>query len=224
MPEIYPPAHETVIGTTDSSATQRTIAGFSLALALVLVLLAARATRAERLSRSMEQAQVLLCVAGALTMLIIGNSLARAFGIAGAASIIRFRIPVDDPRVLTILFLLMALGMATGLGATGVSLAGTLFVCVCLLRLKQPKVEIPRTLSMLMVAQEADFPAAHVSRIFAHHSIIAEPIEISREERASVRYRVSCPQRTALEDVNAQLMAGHLRSVAWQASKKDRAA
>ncbi len=49
-------------------------------------------------SRSMEQAQMLLCVSGALMMIIIGNSLARAFGIAGAASIIRFRTPVDDPE------------------------------------------------------------------------------------------------------------------------------
>ena len=64
----------------------------------------------------MEQAQTLLCVSGAMMMIIIGNSLARAFGIAGAASIIRFRTPVDDPKDVTILFLLMGLGMSSGLG------------------------------------------------------------------------------------------------------------
>src|SRR6185503_18330063 len=48
--------------------------------------------------RAMEQAQVLLCVSGAMMMIIIGSSLVRAFGIAGAASIIRFRTPVDDPK------------------------------------------------------------------------------------------------------------------------------
>jgi hypothetical protein len=47
--------------------------------------------------RSIEQAQTLLCVSGAMMMIIIGNSLARAFGIAGAAGIVRFRTPVDDP-------------------------------------------------------------------------------------------------------------------------------
>ena len=62
----------------------------------------------------MEQAQTLLCVSGAMMMIIIGNSLARAFGIAGAASIIRFRTPVDDPKDVTILFLLMGLGMSVG--------------------------------------------------------------------------------------------------------------
>jgi anti-anti-sigma factor len=59
------------------------------------------------MNRSMEQAQVLLAVAGALIMIIIGSSLARAFGIAGAAGIIRFRTPVEDPKDVTVLFLLM---------------------------------------------------------------------------------------------------------------------
>jgi anti-anti-sigma factor len=71
--------------------------------------------------RSLEQAQTLLCVSGAMMMIIIGNSLARAFGIAGAAGIVRFRTPVDDPKDVTILFLLMGLGMAAGLGAFAVA-------------------------------------------------------------------------------------------------------
>ena len=81
----------------------------------------------------MEQAQTLLCVSGAMMMIIIGNSLARAFGIAGAASIIRFRTPVDDPKDVTILFLLMGLGMSTGLGALAVAGLGTAFLCITLL-------------------------------------------------------------------------------------------
>ena len=76
----------------------------------------------------MEQAHVLLCLAGALTMLIVGDSLPRAFGIAGAAAIVRFRTPVEDPRDITVLYLLMALGMSAGLGLVSVSAVGTLFV------------------------------------------------------------------------------------------------
>jgi hypothetical protein len=45
-----------------------------------------------------EHAMVLLTLAGALMMIIIGDSLPRALGIAGAATIVRFRTPVDDPR------------------------------------------------------------------------------------------------------------------------------
>src|SRR5206468_601956 len=84
---------------------------------------------------SMEQAQTLLCVSGAMMMIIIGNSLARAFGIAGAAGIIKFRTPVDDTKDATILFLLMGLGMSTGLGAFAVAGLGTAFLCIALLAL-----------------------------------------------------------------------------------------
>ena len=50
-------------------------------------------TRREKpLSRLMEHAQVLLCVSGAMMMIsIVGDSLARAFGIAGP------RDPLPDP-------------------------------------------------------------------------------------------------------------------------------
>src|SRR6266550_4311393 len=50
------------------------------------------------LTRSLMQAQVLLCVAGAMVMVIIGSSVARAFGVAGAADLLRLRTPVDDPK------------------------------------------------------------------------------------------------------------------------------
>ena len=68
-----------------------------------LVVAVQRWTRRGRpLTRSMEQAHVLLCLAGALMMLIVGDSVARAFGIAGAAAIIRFRTPIEDPRDITV--------------------------------------------------------------------------------------------------------------------------
>src|SRR5687768_4016910 len=60
-----------------------------------------RAPAERQANPAMDQAQVLLCISGAMMMIIIGNNLARAFGIAGAASIIRFRTPVrsEERRV-----------------------------------------------------------------------------------------------------------------------------
>jgi hypothetical protein len=176
-------------------------------------------------SRSMEQAHVLLCVAGALTMLIVGDSLARAFGIAGAAAIIRFRTPVDDPRDITVLFLLMGLGMATGLGLVGVAVVGTLFVCGCLLVLRRSGPAAPRSMKIAVTAEGHEFPAGHVSRVFAAHGIAAEPLEFSNWDHASVRYRALVSPDTCLDEVSALLLdgsTGGIRSVAWQPSKKRR--
>src|SRR4030095_912356 len=111
--------------------------------------------------KSLEQAQTLLCVSGAMMMIIIGNSLARAFGIAGAAGIVRFRTPVDDPKDVTILFLLMGLGMATGLGAFAVAGLGTAFLCVALMALSRVSTERPRVMSVEISAAGREFPATH---------------------------------------------------------------
>ena len=101
---------------------------------------------------------MLLCVSGALMMIIIGNSLARAFGIAGAASIIRFRTPVDDPKDVTILFLLMGLGMSTGLGAFAVAGLGTAFLCLTLVALEVMAKQQTRLMSVEIVADRPHVP------------------------------------------------------------------
>jgi anti-anti-sigma factor len=111
----------------------------------MLVTVVHRQHRHERSANpALDQAQVLLCISGAIMMIIIGNSVARAFGIAGAASIIRFRTPVEDARDITILFILMGLGMAAGLGALAVAGLGTLFLCAMIPILNVFSSERPR--------------------------------------------------------------------------------
>jgi hypothetical protein len=70
----------------------------------------------------MAQAQVLLCVAAAIVTLVIGNSTAKAFGLVGLGSFVRFRQGLKDPRDAAVLFLTIGLGMACGYGAVGVAL------------------------------------------------------------------------------------------------------
>src|SRR5688572_1705302 len=74
-----------------------------LALPLAAALGAALAFRPRRSgtpgrSASVIQTQIMLAIVGALVMLIVGSSLARAFGIVGVASLIRYRTKVDDPK------------------------------------------------------------------------------------------------------------------------------
>jgi hypothetical protein len=180
--------------------------------------------RGRPLTRSMEQAHVLLCLAGALMMLIVGDSVARAFGIAGAAAIVRFRTPVEDPRDITVLFLLMALGMAAGLGLLPVAALGTAFVCGCLLVLPHGQGERPRAMKVALVAEGRQFPSTHVLKIFAAHQIAAEPLEFSHGKHASVRYRALLDRKTSIDVVSAQLLAGGaagLSSVSWETPKKE---
>jgi len=59
---------------------------------------------------------VLLAVLIALVMLVIGDSLARAFGLAGALAIVRFRTVVEDTRDTAFVMFAVISGMAAGTG------------------------------------------------------------------------------------------------------------
>jgi hypothetical protein len=176
--------------------------------------------------KSLEQAQTLLCVSGAMMMIIIGNSLARAFGIAGAAGIVRFRTPVDDPKDVTILFLLMGLGMATGLGAFAVAGLGTAFLCTTLIILDHVASQKSRMMSVEISAPGRLFPTPHVEDVFLRNQVVFEPREISQGKNdITVRYHASLDPRISLDDLSAQLMAEGtgVASVSWDQVKREKA-
>ncbi|MEZ4235640.1 MAG: DUF4956 domain-containing protein [Myxococcota bacterium] len=76
-------------------------------------------------SQNFVQAQVLLSMVVCVIMAVVGDSLARAFGLGAALAIVRFRTPVKDARDTVFLFLSVAVGMASGTGMLGIALAGT---------------------------------------------------------------------------------------------------
>jgi anti-anti-sigma factor len=175
--------------------------------------------------RSLEQAQTLLCVSGAMMMIIIGDSLARAFGIAGAAGIVRFRTPVDDPKDVTILFLLMGLGMATGLGAFAVAGLGTAFLCVSLLILDRLATQKTRTLALEVSASGRVFPTAQVEAILVRNGVVFEPREISQgKSDVTVKFHTWIDPRTSLDDLSAQFMTEGtgVSSVSWDQVKREK--
>jgi uncharacterized membrane protein YhiD involved in acid resistance len=79
------------------------------------------------------QSQTLIAAAGALMVMVIGESVARAFGLVGLGSFIRFRSGISDPRDAAILFVMIGVGMACGLGLGMMAAAGTLLVCLILI-------------------------------------------------------------------------------------------
>lgn len=172
---------------------------------------------------ALDQAQVLLCISGALMMIIIGNSVARAFGIAGAASVIRFRTPVEDARDITILFILMGLGMAAGLGALAVAGMGTLFLCAMIPILNIFSSERPRTMMVEIISEDRDFPAAHVNHVFAVNGIVFEPREVSQGDEATAKYLTTLRPTDSLEDLSGQLMGDGkkgIKNVSWSPPKR----
>jgi anti-anti-sigma factor len=214
--------HEVVaLGFNPLIETWKLVAAFAIGLLVTGV--QRHLYREKPMPQSLEHAQVLLCVAGAMMMVIIGNSMARAFGILGIAGIIRFRTPVEDPRDTSIIFLQMGLGMAAGLGAFTVAGLGTLFLCLVLVALDRTTARKPRTLMVEISAEGRDFPTAHVESVFAQHRVTFEPREVSQGKEVVVRYHTTVGPTTALEAISEALVAGGksgVKSVSWEAPKK----
>ncbi len=101
----------------------------NVAIAFVLgavVAIAYRRThRSFNYSVSFVNTLVLLPMITSIVMMVIGNNLARAFGLVGAMSIIRFRTVIKDTRDIAFVFLALAAGMAAGTGYHLIALAGT---------------------------------------------------------------------------------------------------
>jgi uncharacterized membrane protein YhiD involved in acid resistance len=65
-------------------------------------------------------------------MLVVGASLARAFGIVGAANLIRYRSKIDDPKDAVVMLAALAVGLAAGVGLYALSVFSTVFLVAAL--------------------------------------------------------------------------------------------
>jgi hypothetical protein len=81
-------------------------------------------------TREIAQAQTLIAIAGALMVVVIGQSTARAFGLVGLGGFIRFRSGIKDTRDAAAMFVMIGVGMACGLGAVPMAVVATLFASV----------------------------------------------------------------------------------------------
>jgi len=117
----------------DSIHPMRDLYAALLRLPLAAVLGAALALRPRRKGtprrdQAVIQTQIILAVVGALIMLVVGASLARAFGIVGAANLIRYRSKIEDPKDAVVMLSSLAVGLAAGVGIYALAVFSTIFL------------------------------------------------------------------------------------------------
>jgi hypothetical protein len=76
--------------------------------------------------------QTLIAAAGAVMVVVIGDQPARAFGLVAIGSLIRFRSGIGDPRDAALMFVMIGIGMACGIGLWLMAIAAALFVAALL--------------------------------------------------------------------------------------------
>lgn len=81
-------------------------------------------------SQSFVQTLVVVGMTIGVIMLVVGSNVARAFALVGALSVVRFRNALKETRDVGFIFLVMAVGMATGTRFYTLAVAATVSICV----------------------------------------------------------------------------------------------
>ncbi len=92
-------------------------------------------THIEIPQKSFTNTLIILCMLISVVMVIIGDSIARAFSLVGALSIIRFRTAIQDPRDIGFVCYALVVGMAVGTESTSVAILAALLIGIIILGL-----------------------------------------------------------------------------------------
>jgi len=106
---------------------------------------------------------VLIPAVVAIIILLIGSNIARAFSLAGAFSIIRFRSAPGDPKDITYVLFTMAAGLACGSGFFGYAILFTAVLCLFMVILSISKFGAKKTSQKLLkitIPEDLDYEGA----------------------------------------------------------------
>lgn len=127
-----------------SDPTQVSVLAFlgRMGCALVLAALIAwrplsRLAGAPAPKQSHAHALFMMTLAATLVVMVIGDSLARAFGVVGLGSFVRFRTALKDPRDSVLFFVAIGVGMACGLGQVIIAALGVGTMSLALIPLER---------------------------------------------------------------------------------------
>ena len=129
------------------------------------------------------QTQILISVVAAAMMMVVGDSAARAFGIFAAASLVRFRTNIRDPKEITVLLICLGVGLASGVGRWDMAIILTLFSLLTLVVLEYfEQSQVFRSMEVTLKTRNVDTTDAALRKMFAKHEFDAELREIDRQD------------------------------------------
>ena len=118
------------------------------------------------------QAQTLIAAAGAVMVTVIGDSPARAFGLVGLGSFIRFRSGMSDPRDAAVMFVMIGVGMSCGLGLFSMAIGTTLAICLILTLFDAFRNRMTKPTLVTINAENAIYVRQRVQQIFPEARVI----------------------------------------------------
>src|SRR2546423_2569849 len=173
------------------------------------------------------QTQILLAVVAAAMMMIVGDSAARAFGIFAAASLVRFRTNIRDPKETTVLLICLGVGLACGVGRLDMAIVLTVFVIFALWIMEHfESAQVFRAMEVRIETRNLDQTHQVLKRLFAKHGFTAELRQLDSQdeegENGKIVYELSMARATTTDQLTVEILADDVTNVCnldWEQKK-----
>lgn len=174
----------------------------------------------QRRSVLVVQTQIMLAVVGAVIMLVVGNSLSRAFGIVGAAGLVRYRSTIDDPKEAVVMLCALGAGLASGVGLYALAPFATFFMAGVLWVVEYFEPSARKAFELMVKTKNApDFRPKLEGVLFG----FGLEFELLSESDDEVGYSVSAPIDVRTRDISDTLRllsADDEVSIEWEEKRQ----
>ena len=166
------------------------------------------------------QTQIVLAVVGGLVMLIVGASLARAFGIVGVASLIRYRTKVDDPKDAVVMLGCLTVGLASGVELYGLAAFATIFILGVLWIIESLEPERLKTFDLKVTAADPSTIRSELEQLLRRHKV---KFELRTAGHKELVYKANLPLSVPTDRISnaiLKLQPDGETEVVWEEKKK----
>jgi len=203
-------ARATTTADTPDAATQfAELRNAAIRLPLAAALACVLALRPRRRGTPFRQApviqtQIILAIVGAVVMMVVGSSLARAFGIVGAAGLVRYRAKIEDPKDAGVMLSTLAVGLASGVGLWMIATFGTVFILLVLWIVESFEPQAKRSFTLKVKAADPAELQPRLERVLTSHQVKFELRGTSKEE---LHYEVRIPLDREADRITDTILA-----------------
>jgi hypothetical protein len=166
------------------------------------------------------QTQIILAIVGAVVMLVVGSSLARAFGIVGAAGLVRYRAKIDDPKDAGVMLSTLSIGLAAGVGVWMLAAFATAFIMGVLWVIESFEPKARNLFTLTVKAKSPDALKGEVEALLRRHHV---KFELRSESPEQICYETRLPLEVKTDRVSQDILDLNRETVSavqWEEKKE----
>jgi uncharacterized membrane protein YhiD involved in acid resistance len=203
LPAVIEEAHRQSLGSWEIDLHAFVALPLATALGAALALRPRRRGTPPR-SSQVVQTQIILSIIGALVMIVVGTSLARAFGVVGAAGLVRYRAKIEDPKDAGVMLTTLAVGLACGIGVYGLAAFATIFLMSVLWVIESFEPSARKEFILEIKSKDASKLQPTVEALLRRRRVKYELRESKPEEFS---YFVQMPMEVKTDGISAEIIA-----------------